>query len=71
MLYGGALFGVVDHLWNGELLLVGSNPLLDIGLGGTITASILGGWGLALGVAKLKPSLARRMGWVGAIDREP
>lgn len=27
---GGALFGVIDHLWNGELFLIGENWLMDL-----------------------------------------
>ncbi len=46
LLLGGAIFGVVDHLWNGELFLFGANTLLDLGLGVTITAVIFGVWGL-------------------------
>jgi len=41
---GGAIFGVVDHLWNGELFIIGAKPLLDLALGVTITAVILIAW---------------------------
>ncbi|VVC01352.1 Uncharacterised protein [uncultured archaeon] len=43
MLLGGAVFGFVDHLWNGELF---SSPNLvnDMMLGVAIVASILGIW---------------------------
>ncbi len=44
LLTGGALFGAVDHLWNGELLLVGSNLAPDLLLGAAITASIVAAW---------------------------
>lgn len=63
MLYGGALFGVVDHLWNGELFLMGEAPLMDVLLGVTITAVIFAGWGITLGIAKMYPDLSRRMGY--------
>lgn len=63
LLYGGALFGVVDHLWNGELFLIGEAPLMDLLLGVTITAAIFGGWGITLGIAKAYPELASRMGY--------
>jgi hypothetical protein len=46
MLLGGALFGVIDHFWNGELFLIGTNWVADIALGGTITAGILASWGV-------------------------
>ena len=45
LLLGGAVFGFVDHLWNGELFLIGEKPLLDIALGVVITASIVAVWG--------------------------
>jgi len=46
MMLGGALFGTVDHLWNGELFMIGANFMSDIALGGTITVAIFGGWGV-------------------------
>ena len=63
LLYGGALFGLVDHLWNGELFLSGGAPLMDLLLGVTITAVIFGGWGITLGIARVYPELGRRMGY--------
>jgi hypothetical protein len=44
LLAGGAIFGVVDHWWNGELFLIGENILMDIMLGITITISIVVIW---------------------------
>jgi hypothetical protein len=41
---GGAIFGVVDHLWNGELFLIGKNIGSDILLGFTITATLFAVW---------------------------
>jgi len=63
LLYGGALFGLVDHLWNGELFLIGEAPFMDLLLGATITAVIFGGWGITLGIARAHPELGRRMGY--------
>ncbi len=63
LLYGGAMFGLVDHLWNGTLFLAGKAPLMDLLLGVTITAVIFGGWGITLGIAKAYPELSRRMGY--------
>ena len=56
LLLGGAIFGVVDHLWNRELFLLGQKPLLDIMLGFTITIVILAAWAgiVALDKAALK-----------------
>jgi hypothetical protein len=44
LLAGGAIFGLVDHLWNGELLLLGENLFLDLMLGVAITAAIFIVW---------------------------
>ena len=63
LLYGAALFGMVDHLWHGELFLLGGAPLRDLLLGGTITAVIFAGWGITLGIARTYPGLGRRMGY--------
>ena len=62
LLYGGALFGIVDHLWNGELFLISQNWPMDLLLGCTITAAIFGSWGIILGMAKINPDLGYRMG---------
>ncbi len=62
LLYGGAMFGFVDHLWAGQLFLLGNASALDLVLGGAITATIVGGWGLLLSVARVRPDLGRRMG---------
>lgn len=68
LLYGGALFGVIDHAWNGELLLGfqnlihGTVPLSDAALGFAITGGIFGAWGVSLGMARVNPELGRRMG---------
>ena len=52
LLYGGAIFGVVDHLWNGELFLF--NNLTDLFLGLTITVSIFVIAGIWMFVEKTK-----------------
>ncbi|UCD03014.1 MAG: hypothetical protein JSV63_00015 [Candidatus Aenigmatarchaeota archaeon] len=44
MLFGGALFGFVDHLWHGGLF-VSANLAMDMMLGGTITLAIFASWG--------------------------
>jgi hypothetical protein len=63
LLYGGALFGIVDHLWHDELLLIGEASFVDLLLGVTITAVLFGGWGITLGIAKAYPKLGRQMGY--------
>jgi hypothetical protein len=52
MFYGGALFGVIDHLWNGELFLISKEWLKDLSLGVVITVVILIVWGIILSLAK-------------------
>jgi hypothetical protein len=59
MLYGGALFGIVDHIWHGELFLISASWVKDIALGFVITAAIFAGWGIILALSKVSPSLAR------------
>ena len=62
LLYGGAIFGAVDHLWHGELFLIGGAPLMDLLLGAAITAVLFTGWGITLGIVKIYPELGHRMG---------
>jgi hypothetical protein len=45
MLLGGAVFGLVDHAFNGELFMISSNVGADLALGGMITAGITATWG--------------------------
>jgi len=54
LLAGGAIFGIVDHLWNGELLLIGENILSDIMLGISITITIFIIWAVLLYLDKTK-----------------
>jgi hypothetical protein len=44
MFSGGSVFGFVDHLWNGELLLIGPNIANDLLLGAIISAALLVGF---------------------------
>jgi len=44
MFYGGAIFGVIDHLWNRELFIVSENWLKDLLLGVVISMGILLFW---------------------------
>ncbi len=54
----GALFGVIDHWWNGELFLVSENLGSDLLLGVAITITILVVWGIMVVVSKKSPTLA-------------
>ena len=58
MFCGGALFGVVDHWWNGELFLISENIASDLLLGVTITAVILIAWGITVLRSKTSPTLS-------------
>lgn len=58
MFYGGALFGVVDHLWNGELFLISENIVSDLLLGVMIVAITLIAWRITLAFSKTNPTLA-------------
>jgi len=44
MLLGGATFGIIDHWWNGELMLIGDNIASDLLLGLVITLGIFAAW---------------------------
>ncbi len=58
LFYGGALFGVVDHLWNGELFLITENLVSDLLLGAVIALSMVVVWGVMLLLVKFSPTLA-------------
>ena len=65
MFLGGALFGTIDHLWNGELFLISANWTMDLALGFTITTGIIGSWGLIVSTQKITNSmrnLSHRLG---------
>lgn len=46
LFWGGALFGIIDHLWNKELFLISKNIVSDLMLGVVITAVIFTCWGV-------------------------
>lgn len=52
MFYGGSLFGVVDHIWNGELFLISKDWAKDLLLGIMITAVIFLAWKIIMVLAK-------------------
>jgi len=58
MFCGGALFGVMDHLWNGELFPISKNIVKDLLLGIVITATLLGVWSIIVALTKYSPALA-------------
>jgi len=60
LLAGGALFGIVDHLWNGELFLIGNNIVSDLLLGTTITGVIVVAWSVVVLLEKVKTKNAEK-----------
>jgi hypothetical protein len=54
LLGGGAVFGLVDHWWNGELFLIGENIVMDLLLGVTITVAIFVIWAIMFTIDKTK-----------------
>lgn len=44
LLLGGAVFGLVDHAYNGELFMFGEDIVSDLLLGVLITVSIVAVW---------------------------
>lgn len=57
LFYGGSLFGVIDHLWNGELFLISENWVKDFALGVAITTGIVLAWSIILFFAKKNHAL--------------
>ena len=57
MFYGGALFGLIDHLWNRELFLISKDWMKDLSLGVVITAGIILVWAVIIFLAKRELSL--------------
>jgi hypothetical protein len=52
LMTGGAMFGVIDHLWNGELLAFSGNLFSDLLLGATITVGIFVAWAILVQMDK-------------------
>lgn len=52
LLVGGAIFGIVDHLINGELFLIGENIVFDLLLGTVITIVTIAVWAVIVIVVK-------------------
>lgn len=44
LLFGATIFGVIDHIWNGEIFLISENLISDIMLGITITIGVFAMW---------------------------
>jgi hypothetical protein len=57
LFYGASIFGIIDHLWNGELFLASREWLKDLGLGVAITVAIFLAWGLISALSKKSRAL--------------
>ncbi len=57
MFYGGALFGVIDHLWNKELFLISKYLVKDLALGVVISLGIFVSWSVLVAISKTNPAL--------------
>ncbi len=58
MFWGGALFGLIDHLWNKELFMISENIAGDLMLGTTIMAAIFIFWVMVVFASKKNSTLA-------------
>jgi hypothetical protein len=54
MLAGAGIFGFIDHLWNGELTLIGPNLAQDLLLGTVITITTFALWAVLVTYDKAK-----------------
>lgn len=52
LMFGGVTMLIVDHLWNGELFLVGPNTVRDLALGFAMSGVIIIAWTLNVLVEK-------------------
>jgi hydrogenase/urease accessory protein HupE len=57
MFWGGALFGLIDHIWNKELFLISENIANDLLLGVVITLATLLVWAVVILVSRFNPTL--------------
>ena len=58
MFCGGTMFGLIDHLWNGELFCLPKELVSDLLLGAVISISILIVWTALVLASKVNPLLA-------------
>jgi hypothetical protein len=54
LLVGAAIFGLVDHWWNGELFFIGEYIYMDILLGVVITTAVFIIWKIFVTIDKSK-----------------
>ena len=68
MFLGGALFGLIDHWWNGEIFLISENWIMDLALGFTITGGILGSWGIIISMPRITGFMRRLTNRLGFLE---
>jgi hypothetical protein len=59
LLWGGAIMLTLDHLWNGELFLIGENIVKDLLLGVVMTVVTFIIWGIMVFIHKRKTLTAK------------
>ncbi len=59
LLYGASAFGVIDHLYNGELFLISANLGKDLFLGVLITLFVFLLWGIILHMSKVNTTISK------------
>jgi hypothetical protein len=57
MMLGGAVFGLIDHMFAGELFAITSMWMTDLAVGGAITAGITACWGVVIAMPKISSSM--------------
>jgi len=68
MFLGASAFGTIDHLWNAELFMLGTNWVSDIALGISISAGITAIWGIMVISRKLHYTAISKN--IGIVERK-
>jgi len=69
MMMGGAVFGLIDHFWHGEIFLISAGWMTDLALGGFITAGITACWGFVVLSSRLSQS-SQISGRIGILKKD-
>ena len=69
MLLGGAVFGLTDHFWHGELFLITPAWAMDLALGGAITAGIGLAWGFISFRSRITSSMHQLTSRLGILKK--
>lgn len=60
LLWGGSIMLIVDHLWNGEIFLIGKDITKDLMLGIAMTAVTFIVWGIMVLIHKITSIQSRQ-----------